>query len=193
MARKKPEALAQKVDESLDATDMPAWQRQSVERSLQAARARAQARSDRLVETTIELMRENASMDFTVQDVVDRSRMSIRTFYNYFASKDDLLVAVHQTIVATEVVPRLRKHCMRQTDPVKRIRAYIDALFDLTQEQRPVSRALTLSYNRLAETRPASSSELSNRRKRSSWISCGMQPKPASYAAISIKSRPRTS
>ncbi len=31
--------------------------------------------------------------------------MSIRTFYNFFASKDDLLVAVHETILATELVP----------------------------------------------------------------------------------------
>ena len=35
-------------------------------------------------------MNERGSTDFTVQDVVDRAKMSIRTFYNFFASKDDL-------------------------------------------------------------------------------------------------------
>jgi AcrR family transcriptional regulator len=134
---------------------VPEWKRQSVERSLQAARVRAQDRTDRFVSASIELMNEQGSTDFTVQDVVDRSRMSIRTFYNFFESKDDLLVAVHETIVIGEVVPRLRKCCEAKADPVERIRAYIDALFELTTANGPVSRALTTFSNRLAETRPA--------------------------------------
>jgi AcrR family transcriptional regulator len=100
-------------------------------------------------------MEERGCTDFTVQDIVDRSRMSIRTFYNFFASKDDLLVVVHETIVADEVVPRLRVYCERETDPVRRIRAYIEGLFDLVHATNPLSRALTSYYNRLAETRPA--------------------------------------
>jgi AcrR family transcriptional regulator len=135
--------------------DVPEWKRQSVERSLKGARARAQARSDRFVTTTIELMEEQGGTDFTVQEVVDRSHMSIRTFYNFFETKDDLLVAVHETIVAGEVVPRLRKRCEAKTDPVERIRAYIDGLFELSSRSRPVSRALTTFSSRLAETRPA--------------------------------------
>jgi AcrR family transcriptional regulator len=154
MARKATEsAVAQ--GKKPESGQMPAWQRQSVDRSLQSARARAQSRSDRLVATTIELMHEKGSTDFTMQDVVDRARMSIRTFYNFFASKDDLLVAVHETILASEVVPRLRRRCAKQTEPVKRLRAYIEGLFDLMSEDPAVSRALTVYYNRLAETRPA--------------------------------------
>lgn len=153
MARKGTKPVGE--TESADPT-LPEWKRQSVERSLQSARARAQDRSDRLVAATMELMQEQGSTDFTVQDVVDRSRMSIRTFYNFFASKDDLLVAVHETILASEVVPRLRKLCEAQTDPVLRIRAYIEGLFVLTTDDiAPAARALTVYYNRLAETRPA--------------------------------------
>ena len=133
---------------------IPEWKRQSVERSLKGARERAQARSDRFVTTTIELMEEQGGTDFTVQEVVDRSHMSIRTFYNFFETKDDLLVAVHETIVAGEVVPRLRTRCEAETDPVERIRAYIDGLFELTSPSGPVSRALTTFSSRLAETRP---------------------------------------
>src|SRR6202035_4177871 len=90
---------------------MPEWKRLSIERSLQGPRARAQERTDRFVAASIELMEERGSIEFTVQDVVDRSKMSIRTFYNFFASKDDLLVAVHETILANEVVPRMRARC----------------------------------------------------------------------------------
>ncbi|HMG42283.1 MAG TPA: TetR/AcrR family transcriptional regulator [Acidimicrobiales bacterium] len=144
------ETAAEREDE-----EIPEWKRQSVERSLTAARARAQQRSDRFVATTIELMGEKGSLDFTVQDVVDRSHMSIRTFYNYFASKDDLLAAVYQTIVSREVTPRLRTACERQTDPVLRIRAYIEELYELTSTPSPVAYSLTTFHNRLAEIRPA--------------------------------------
>jgi AcrR family transcriptional regulator len=140
--------------ETIDAS-MPEWKRASIERSLQGARARAQDRSDRFVAAAIQLMEKHGSIDFTVQDVVDRSRMSIRTFYNFFASKDDLLVAVHETILAKEVVPRLRARCEAVKDPIARVQAYIQGMYDLTTGARPVSRALgTYSY-RLAETRPA--------------------------------------
>jgi AcrR family transcriptional regulator len=135
---------------------IPEWKRESVERSLQAARARAQERTDRFVATTIELMHEKGSTDFTVQDVIDRSKMSIRTFYNFFETKDDLLVAVHETILTSEVVNRLRERCASETDPIRRIQAYITGLFDLASLGGPASRALTTYYNRLAETRPAS-------------------------------------
>jgi AcrR family transcriptional regulator len=141
----------------VETTDtVPEWKRQSVERSLQAARVRAQERTDRFVAATIELMSEQGGIDFTVQDVVDRSRMSIRTFYNFFESKDDLLVAVYETVIANEVVPRLRTLCAAETDPVQRIRVYIDGLFTLPTLSERAARALTSFSLRLAEARPAS-------------------------------------
>jgi AcrR family transcriptional regulator len=154
MARGKAKVAAAEAPDDL-ADDVPEWKRQSVERSLRTARARAQERSDRFVAATVELMGEKGGLDFTVQDVVDRARMSIRTFYNFFESKDDLLSAVHETIVAKEVVPRLRKRCERESDPILRIRAYIEGLYELTSDRSPVSRAMTTFANRLAETRPA--------------------------------------
>src|SRR5262249_41896556 len=102
--RREVKAVVELEDEAI-----PAWQRQSVDRSLRSARARAHARSDRFVAAATRLLEEKASTDFTVQDVVERSKMSIRTFYKYFASKEDLLVAVSETVVAREAVPRLRE------------------------------------------------------------------------------------
>ena len=133
---------------------MPEWKRASIERSLQGPRARAQERTDRFVGAAIELMEARGDVDFTVQDVVDRAKMSIRTFYNFFASKDDLLVAVHETILATEVVPRMRARCESAKDPISRVEAYIEGIYELTSNPGPVSRALTTYSNRLAESRP---------------------------------------
>ena len=91
------EMAAVKVTKQVEEVDgddvMPEWKR-TEHRALPArsAAARAQERTDRFVSAAMELMSERGSIDFTVQEVVDRSKMSVRTFYNFFASKDDLLV-----------------------------------------------------------------------------------------------------
>jgi len=138
----------------LDDETIPAWQRQCMQRSLQSARARAHARSDRFVRAATQLLREKGNTDFTVQDVIDRSKMSIRTFYKYFASKEDLLVAVYENVVAREAVPRLRKRIARVRDPLLRLRAYIEGLIELTAKSGPAGRTLTSYESRLAESRP---------------------------------------
>ena len=143
-----------KAVEHLDDETIPAWQRQSMQRSLQSARARAHARSDRFVKAAMQLLHEKGNTDFTVQDVVDRSKMSIRTFYKYFASKEDLLVALYETVVAREAVPRLRKAIAKHRDPMLRLRGYIECLIELTAKTGPAARTLTNYQNRLAESRP---------------------------------------
>ena len=145
---------ATKISHLNDET-IPAWQRQSLNRSLQSARARARARSNRFVTAATRLLQERGNTDFTVQDVVDRSKMSIRTFYKYFASKEDLLVAVYETAVAQEAVPRLRKRIEKNKDPLMRLRAYVETVMDLTTKSGPGGRTLTGFQNRLAESRPA--------------------------------------
>ena len=81
--------------------------------------------------------------------------MSIRTFYKYFASKEDLLVAVYETAVAQEAVPRLKKRIEKHKDPLQRLKAYIETVMDLTIKTGPGGRTLTGFQNRLAESRPA--------------------------------------
>jgi AcrR family transcriptional regulator len=146
---------ATKAAVDLEDETIPAWQRQSLHRSLQSARARARARSNRFVSAATRLLQERGNSDFTVQDAVDRARMSIRTFYKYFASKEDLLVAVYETAVAQEAVPRLRKRIEKQKDPLQRLRSYIETVMELTTKTGPGGRTLTGFQNRLAESRPA--------------------------------------
>jgi AcrR family transcriptional regulator len=147
--------MAVKAVLDLGDENIPAWQRQSMERSLRSAHARAHARSDRFVAAATRLLQEKGNTDFTVQDVVDRSKMSIRTFYKYFASKEDLLLAVYETVVAREAVPRLRKRVDKFKDPMLRLRAYVEGLIDLTAKTGPVGQMLIHYQNRLAESRPA--------------------------------------
>jgi AcrR family transcriptional regulator len=147
--------MAGKAVVDLDDDSIPAWQRQSVRRSLRSARARAHARSDRFVAAAVRLWQEKGNADFTVQDVVDRSKMSIRTFYKYFGSKEDLLVAVYETVIAREAVPRLRKRIEKFKDPLLRLKAYIEGVLELTAKTGPSGRSLVHYQNRLAESRSA--------------------------------------
>src|SRR5215470_200414 len=146
--------MAVKAVVNLDDETIPAWKRQSMQRSLRHAHARAHARSDRFVAAATRLLQDKGNTDFTVQDVVDRSKMSIRTFYKYFESKEDLLVAVYQTVVAREAVPRLRERVEKLKDPILRFKAYVEGLVELTVNTGPVGRMLVNYQNRLAESRP---------------------------------------
>src|SRR6202035_3272458 len=119
---------------------VPSWQRDSVDRSLRNARARAQQRSDRFVAAAVELLEES---DFTIQDVVDRSTMSQRTFYTFFDSKDSLLLAVYETILRKTAMPILRERCEGIADPVLRLRALLEAISEITAMPARLSRGLS--------------------------------------------------
>src|SRR5215813_3305562 len=147
--------MAVKAVLDLDDETIPTWQRQSMQRSLRAARARAHARTNRFVTAAARLWQETGNADFTVQDVVDRSKMSIRTFYKYFGSKEDLLIAVYETVIAQEAVPRLRKRLEKFKDPLLRLKAYIEGLLELSAQSGPGGKSLVHYQNRLAESRSA--------------------------------------
>jgi len=141
-------------DDLVPDEDEPNWQKRSVERSLRSARARAQKRSDRFVEAALQLIEESDDSDFTLQDVLDRTTMSVRTFYNFFDGKDSLLLAMYETILKKTAVPMLRDGCQGVTDPVQRVRALFDAMAAISSTPAPLARTLSLFHLRLAQSRP---------------------------------------
>ena len=56
----------------------------------------------------VELLSERDEGDFSIQDVVDRSSQSQRTFYTFFDSKDSLMLAVYETILRKTAMPMLQ-------------------------------------------------------------------------------------
>ena len=76
------------------------WREQAVARSLDSARTRAESRVQRFLDAALELMNESGSgKDFTVQEVVERSGQSLRSFYQYFGGKHELLLALFEESV----------------------------------------------------------------------------------------------
>ena len=131
------------------------WRERAIERSLRSARDRASSRSDRFMAAATELMRETDRTDFTVQEIVERSRMSLRSFYQHFASKDDLLLALLEEAIRG-AIDRLRAQVDVHPDPVDQLRAFVVGLSDLTEHATgdSTNRAFTVYHLRLAESHP---------------------------------------
>ena len=66
---------------------------------LDPARARAETRIQRFLDAALELMSASPDREFTVQEVVERSGQSLRSFYQYFEGKYELLVALFEDSV----------------------------------------------------------------------------------------------
>src|SRR6202167_3337674 len=104
MARQKTAELKSVVEEPAEQY-VPGWQRDSVDRSLRNAIDRARKRSDRFVDAAVELLSERDEGDFSIQDVVDRSSQSQRTFYTFFHSKKSLFLPVYETLLRKTAMP----------------------------------------------------------------------------------------
>jgi AcrR family transcriptional regulator len=61
--------------------DAPGWRHRAVSKSLKAARTRAEQRVQRFLDAAFALIDERGTSEFTIQEVVDRSKQSLRGFY----------------------------------------------------------------------------------------------------------------
>jgi AcrR family transcriptional regulator len=107
----------------------PGWRQRAVSRSLSAARSRAEQRVQRLMDAAFGLIDEKGTTEFTIQEVVDRSKQSLRGFYQYFDGKDELLFALLEEIIR-ESLEDLRKAVESESKPLERLRAFTICLHE---------------------------------------------------------------
>jgi uncharacterized protein (TIGR00369 family) len=111
-------------------------------------------RGDRFIKTAVEILGETGRTDFTVQEVVARSKTSLRAFYQHFSSKDELLLALFdRTIEQSAHAWRAEINGLDSTSALKLV---IDRLSQQPESstQDSLNRALSLFNQHLAETRP---------------------------------------
>jgi len=101
----------------------PAWRQRAVSRSLSAARARAELRVQRFLDAAFELIDAKGTTEFTIQEVVDRSKQSLRGFYQYFDGKDELLFALLEETLR-ESLEDLGEAVESESEPLGRLRAF---------------------------------------------------------------------
>ncbi|GAB7142812.1 hotdog fold thioesterase [Mycobacterium riyadhense] len=111
-------------------------------------------RADRFIKTAVEILGETGRTDFTVQEVVARSKTSLRAFYQHFSSKDELLLALFDRTIAQSVqVWRAETAGLDSTAALKLVFDRVGAQPETTT-QDSLNRALSLYNQHLAETRP---------------------------------------
>lgn len=116
--------------------------------------AEAMTRGDRFIKTAVTILGETGRTDFTVQEVVARSKTSLRAFYQHFSSKDELLLALFDRTMASSA------HTWRAEiaglDAGAALKLVIDRVSAQPESstQDSINRALSLYNQQLAETRP---------------------------------------
>lgn len=111
-------------------------------------------RADRFIKTAVAILGETGRTDFTVQEIVARSKTSLRAFYQHFGSKDELLLALFDRTIAQSVGAwRTETTGLDSTAALKLV---IDRISQQPESstQDSLNRALSLYNQHLAETRP---------------------------------------
>src|SRR3954466_6412594 len=92
----------------------------AVARVVDPARARAETRVQRFLDAALDLMSSTSGKDFTVQEVVERSGQSLRSFYQYFDGKYELLLALFEDSVRS-TAQQLLTQIDEEDDPLERL------------------------------------------------------------------------
>ena len=114
-----PAAVAQNNEAPVRRRDL------AVARSLDSARVRSEGRVQRFLDAGFELLASAESgKEFTVQEVVDRSGQSLRSFYQYFAGKHELLLALFDEAIRS-TAERLEEQVYKEDAPLDRLNRFV--------------------------------------------------------------------
>ncbi|MGW6421501.1 TetR/AcrR family transcriptional regulator [Nocardia sp. NPDC055053] len=125
--------------------EQPAWKQRAVERSLRTATQRAGERVQRFLDAAQAIITERGTTDFTVQEVVDRSRQSLRSFYLQFDGKHELLLALYEDAVG-RTTTQIRAATASRTDPLEKLRTAVVLLFQLCRPDPDAHRPLFAEF-----------------------------------------------
>jgi AcrR family transcriptional regulator len=111
----------------------------AVARVLDPARERAESKVKAFLDAAHELLNGDSGEEFTVQEVIERSGQSLRSFYQHFDGKYELLLALFEDGVNT-ASRQLRDAIAEESRPIDRLHRFATEYFRLCQ---PVPRSRT--------------------------------------------------
>jgi AcrR family transcriptional regulator len=113
-----------------------------------------ESRPNRFMRSALAILGETGRTDFTVLEVVERSKTSLRSFYQHFSTKDELLLALVDRIMS-ESTSKWRDET-RELDAVAALRHLIDRVSApaASSTQDSINRGLTFYNDHLAESLP---------------------------------------
>ncbi|MEU2000835.1 TetR/AcrR family transcriptional regulator [Rhodococcus sp. NPDC019627] len=112
-----------------EVSEEPAWKQRAVERSIKTAKLRAEQRVQKFLDAAQAIITEKGSTDFTVQELVDRSKQSLRSFYLQFDGKHELLLALFEEAL-TRSADQIRAAAANESDPLDQLRVAVELLFE---------------------------------------------------------------
>lgn len=116
--------------------------------------ADAQIRAREFMRSALDILGETGRTEFTVLEVVERSKTSLRAFYQHFATKDDLVLALVDAMLH-EFTTTWQAEAA-ELEPKAALRALVDGICvpPASSTQDSINRGLTFYHDRLAETMP---------------------------------------
>jgi AcrR family transcriptional regulator len=126
-------------------SEEPTWKQRAVERSTQAAKLRAEQRVQRFLDAAQAIVMEKGNTDFTVQEVVERSRQSLRSFYQHFDGKHELLLALFEGVLR-RATDQIRAAASGRSDPMDRLNVAVKLLFELSRPDPTARRPLFTDF-----------------------------------------------
>jgi AcrR family transcriptional regulator len=122
-----------------------AWKQRAVERSIKTAKLRAAQRVQRFLDTAQAIIIERGRTDFTVQEIVDRSHQSMRSFYLQFDGKHELLLALFEDALARSA-DRIRAATRGPDEPIERLKVAVQLLFESSRPDATTERPLFTDF-----------------------------------------------
>lgn len=136
-------------------SEEPAWKQRAVERSIRTAKLRAEQRVQRFLDAAQAIITEKGSTDFTVQEVVDRSKQSLRSFYLQFDGKHELLLALFEDALGRSA-DQIRAAAAGKDDPMDQLHVAVELLFESSRPDPVAQRPLFTDFApQLLLTHPA--------------------------------------
>ncbi|MFJ1456437.1 TetR/AcrR family transcriptional regulator [Nocardia wallacei] len=126
-------------------SEEPAWKQRAVERSLRTAKRRAEQRVQKFLDAAQAIITEKGTTDFTVQEVVDRSRQSLRSFYLQFDGKHELLLALFEDALS-RTAEQLRAAADGKKKPLDKLQVTVELLFELCRPDPAAQRPLFTDF-----------------------------------------------
>lgn len=155
--------MASKQAESFSAAGadtQASWEERSRNRVLMIGRDQILERSRRIVEAAYDLVDEEGLEGLTIRAVLEKTGLARRAFYERFAGKDDLMLAVFEQTVRL-AASHYREQVAALADPMARLNLIVTCLVlgqsnlqDASGRSNRRGAAMSREHLRLAESRP---------------------------------------
>jgi AcrR family transcriptional regulator len=127
----------------------------AVERTVAGRRAEYEREMTRIVESTFAIIERTGTLDPSMREILAEAGLSTQTFYRYFTSKDELMLALLDE-GRRRLLASLQRRMQRSTLPEEQARAWVEGV--LAQAADPGAAARTrpwvTSEQRLSELFP---------------------------------------